>query len=116
MNKKKKSYGAIPDTMEGITGSDNIAELWRGHYSTLFNDPTPTHPDVADVAGHDGSHQRVSVTVSDIRAAIALINRSSSPGHDGLTPQHIVSAHPTLPVLFSLLFTSESLIRTRYFI
>lgn len=26
-----------PCTIDGISGADNIAELWRQHYSTLFN-------------------------------------------------------------------------------
>lgn len=27
----------LPCAMEGVSGADNIAELWRQHYSALFN-------------------------------------------------------------------------------
>lgn len=69
---KKKGYGAIPDNIEGVAGADNIAELWRSHYSTLFN--YFTNPEVSDVTGHERSHQCIFVTVNDVRTAIRLFN------------------------------------------
>ncbi len=27
----------LPCSIEGVSGAENIAELWRQHYSTLFN-------------------------------------------------------------------------------
>lgn len=39
-------------------------------------------------------------------AGITLVNRSSSPGRDDLTPQHVACSHSALHVLLCLLFTS----------
>ena len=33
-----------------------------------------------------------------------ILNTDSSPGHDGVTPQHLLCAHPVIHVLLSLLF------------
>lgn len=42
--------------------------------------------------------------------AIPMINRSSSPVHDGLSPQHTVHAHPVLHVLLFTALLSQSYI------
>ena len=28
---------SLPSTVEGVSGENNVAELWRQHYSSLFN-------------------------------------------------------------------------------
>ncbi len=28
---------SLPCTLDGVSGAENIAELWRQHYSSLFN-------------------------------------------------------------------------------
>jgi len=33
---KNKVNNLLPCTIEGVSGADNIAELWRQHYSALF--------------------------------------------------------------------------------
>lgn len=70
-------------------GADNIVNIVK-----LFNDFT--HLELSDVMGHESPNQFVSVFVNDVREAITLINRSSSLGHGGLSPQHVVHTHPTV--------------------
>ena len=65
---------------------------------TIFNDVS--HPACSPIRG--SSH--INVNVNSVKRAIKEINQQSSPGHDGLTPQHLTHAHPVLYVLLSLLF------------
>ncbi len=32
-----RSNVTLPCSIEGVSGAENIAELWRQHYTTLFN-------------------------------------------------------------------------------
>ena len=32
-----RAKAVLPCNIEGVSGADNIAELWRQHYSALFN-------------------------------------------------------------------------------
>lgn len=77
--------------MEGINGRrHNIAELWQETFSFLLNDPTH-HPAGEPIHWHsEGLHCKVGV--SDVVEAVREANGSVSPGHDGLTLQHITLA------------------------
>ena len=86
-----------------VSGSKNIVELWREHYSKLFNDPTQP---ITEQIGNRDEANLVSTNVVEILNALKYLNSSSSPGHDGLTLQHLTEAHPVLKVFLSLLITS----------
>lgn len=46
---------SLPCTIEGVSGGNNIAELWRQHYSELFNC-------VKDIIGKISSSVNVQIT------------------------------------------------------
>lgn len=105
VDKKRKSHSSLPAVVNGISGSKNIAQLWGNHFSKLFNDPT--HP-IQQQLEYQNEQNSLSTNVEDIEKALRSLNSSSSPGHDGLTLEHLTKAHPILKVLLSLFFTSCS--------
>lgn len=54
-----------PSTIEGVTGPENIAELWGKHYSDLFNSVKSEYFNIGEVC-----HENVTVTVKQIDTAI----------------------------------------------
>ena len=44
---------SLPCTIEGVSGADNIAELWRRHYSALFNCVKSDPYKVGNIANSD---------------------------------------------------------------
>ena len=48
-----RSNTLLPCTIEGVSGTDNIAELWRQHYSDLFNCVTSDPFNVGNIAHED---------------------------------------------------------------
>ena len=48
-----RSNTLLPCTVEGVSGTDNIAELWRQHYSDLFNCVTSDPFNVGNIAHED---------------------------------------------------------------
>ena len=99
INKKKNINTQHSDCIEGTSGGDAICALWRNHFLRIFNDDS--HPATVPIQGYCYD----TIKVVDVREAIKNINSNSSPGHDGVTPQHLINAHPVLFVLLSLLFT-----------
>ena len=37
----KNSKVPLPETLEGITGTENIANFWKGHYNAILNSLKP---------------------------------------------------------------------------
>ena len=102
INKKKNDKIKLSDNIGDAHGSNAICDVWKSHYSHMFNDDT--HPSINPILRTvDGRTE--SVTVHDVNKAIKAINTSSSPGHDGITPGHLIHAHPLIGILLSLFFT-----------
>ena len=36
VNVKNKCKTPLPQTVEGVTGMEEVAEMWRGHFSAVF--------------------------------------------------------------------------------
>ena len=101
INKKKNNTIKLSDSIGNVSGSDAICELWRNHYSSIYNDAS--HPATSSIQrlGHSNV---APVMVDDVKKALKILNADSSPGHDGVTPQHLLCAHPVVCVLLGLLF------------
>ena len=102
--KKKKNFRVdIPNNIDEATGGNDICELWHEHYKSLFNDPSHTPP---QAPSRNVLADAPVITVQEVSKAIQKINSGSSPGHDGITPTHIIASHPVLHALIAFFFNS----------
>uniref|UniRef100_A0A3P9KQQ7 Reverse transcriptase domain-containing protein n=1 Tax=Oryzias latipes TaxID=8090 RepID=A0A3P9KQQ7_ORYLA len=98
MNNRKTS---LPSNIEGVCGADNIADLWRKHYSDLLN----------SVKSHAVSIDKVDFTdtmvirASDIQDAISKIKEGKACGLDDITVEHLKYSSFKLLPLLAMCFT-----------
>ncbi len=92
---------SLPCTVDGISGTDNIAELWRQHYSLLFNcvksDPYK--------GGSVRSGDLISITTQEIKDAIHDLPNNKACGMDLISAEHLKNASLRLAPLLALCFS-----------
>ncbi|XDV38077.1 hypothetical protein PO909_007559 [Leuciscus waleckii] len=91
----------LPFSVEGVTGPDNVVELWRKHYSDLFNCVESKNFSIGDV-----SPDNVSVTIEEVTKAIRKLSMGKSCGLDQITAEHLKFASHRVVVLLALCFTA----------
>ena len=92
---------ALPYDIEGVCGSDNIAELWREHFFKLFN--CVKSNDVAvDTVDLDTN---VIVRPGEVSDAIGMLDNNKACGRDGITTEHLKYANYKLSLLLAMCFT-----------
>lgn len=95
------SKTSSPCTMEGISGTDNIAELWRQHYNTVFNAVKSDGYSVGSIS----SNELVGVTPYQVCEAVKKLSNNKASGLDHITAEHLKFASPRIFPLLSLCFT-----------
>ena len=102
--------GSVPlaQTINGVTGPENISEMWRQHYSDILTSVTNVtkKEEVLTTFNDISSTDRQIITPADISAAIKRLKKGKSVGHDTLAAEHFIYSHPIIYVMLSLLFTS----------
>ena len=92
---------SLPSTLEGVSGCDNIAELWRKHYSALFNcvksDPY--------IAGEIVNSENIHFTAKEVFQVISELADNKACGPDEISAEHIKLASPRAAVLLAICFT-----------
>ena len=98
----------LAHTVDGITGNDNISEMWREHYSGILNcvSNDSRKRDVMFALDNISSADRHIITPHDVSSAIQDLKKGKSMGHDDLNAEHFIHAHCILHVMLSLLFTA----------
>lgn len=91
----------LPSSIEGVTGPDNTVELWRKHYSGLFNCVKSEYFNIGNVCTDN-----VAITTKEVTDAIRKLSLGKSCGLDGITAEHLKFASYRIVVLFSLCFTA----------
>lgn len=91
----------LPSSIEGVTGPDNIVELWRKHYSDLFNCVKSDCFSIGNV-----SNDNVVITTEEVAGAIKKLSMSKSSGLDQITAEHLKYASHRVVVLLALCFTA----------
>ena len=91
---------ALPADIEGVSGTDNIAQLWREHYK-LFNcvKSDTIVVDNIDIASN------VVVRSSEVSDAIDLLDNNKACGLDHVTAEHIKYASYRLRPMLAMCFT-----------
>ena len=92
----------LPSSIAGTTGGTNIAELWRQHFSQLFN---CIDDDVnGAILDHVFSSDMV-VTSEEVDSAINMLVNNKSCGADGLFAENMKHGGKRLNTLLAMCFT-----------
>ena len=102
ISRVNKTNVSLSTKIENVTGERNIAELWRKHYSDIFNAVRNSASDYTDLHCDND----FEFTESDISGAISDLRRGKSPGNDGMSAEHLMHASHTLFPMLTKLFTS----------
>ena len=96
----------LANTVNGCTGSSDIAEMWRKHFMDLFNSvDNSTHKDyVMDRLSEVSDIQNISP--DDIDNVLKQLKMGKSAGADHIHAEHLIHASDRLTVLLSILCTS----------
>ena len=107
IRKHSKSKSALSNCIDGVTGENAIADLWRDHYESLLNDSTH-HYEKADVLqsfNNICSHAGMYVTMSEVLEVVKDLPNRKSSGLDGLNGESLKYADPLLCLLLSICYT-----------
>ena len=92
----------LPNNIDGCTGSAEVCELWRQHYSSLFN-CLPNNEDY--VSPNVSFEDDMIIRPEEVRSAIAKLVNNKSCGLDGITAEHLKYADVSIVPLLSMCFT-----------
>ena len=90
----------LPLTGGDATGTENVCQMWKDQYETLFTSVVSEYPEVR----HVESREVTRVSVAEVTDAIKLLDKC--PGPDGLQVEHIRLADKRVVVLISILFSA----------
>ena len=100
----------MPQTVDGCTGSANIASMWKQHFEILFNcltyskdKPDPVKYFGASMSEGDTNKFKV-LTVDDIQEAVSVLKRNKACGDDSVYAEHIIHASITFYNLLTRFF------------
>ena len=107
IRKHSKSKSALSNCIDGVTGENAIADLWRDHYESLLNDSThhDEKPDVLQSFNNICSHAGMYVTMSEVLEVVKDLPNRKSSGLDGLNGESLKYADPLLCLLLSICYT-----------
>ena len=104
LNNKK---APLANTVNGCTGSSDIAEMWRKHFMGLFNwvnnSPHRTYYVMDRLSEVSDIH---NISPDDIEHVLKQLNISKSAGADHIHAEHLIHASDRLTMLLSILCTS----------
>lgn len=91
----------LPSSVNGVTGSEQIAQLWSEHYGGIFNCVKSEEFHVGNVSFNDNVMIRPDV----VQYAIEKLSMNKACGPDQVTAEHLKYACRRLPILLALCFT-----------
>ena len=98
---QSRNNSILPSFIEGVSGEDNIAELWRAHYSETFN-CVKSDPFKIENLANDST---VGVSTNEVRKAIEQLADNKACGADKITAEHLKHASPKVAVLLAICLT-----------
>jgi len=106
-----------------ISGSSNnadIAELFRDHFSAIYNDPENdlgfvkfkqlcNEYKVRNIDDKDNPNNSVAdkLDIKTVEQVVKLLKMNKAAGHDGIVSEHVVHSHPALLVHLKILYDLE---------
>ena len=101
--RKVKGVNKVTATsVNGVTGDSNICNLWKEHYSKLFNCFSKQDFPIGDVSDDESA----IVTYEEIIEFVREVNITKSPGPDGISAEYLKNGPPILMHMLALLFTT----------
>ncbi len=85
-----RSIVTLPCSIEGVSGVENIVELWRQHYSALFNCVKREPCKVEVVSSMDTG----SITTNEVYQAIIQLKEGKTGGLDQITAKQLKFCQP----------------------
>ena len=85
VQKMKSSHLSTPCEIDGTTGSDNICDLWKNQYQSVFNSVPESH-----VEGYEKSHTEMRnfqfspILFDEVRSALSKMKCDKACGLDGV--------------------------------
>ena len=95
----------LPDTIDKVSGAENILELWRKHFYDLFNCLKRQSFDNNKII-LESTINEVIVTVEEIRSAINKLVLNKSCGADKIYAEHLKYSSDRILPLLSMCITS----------
>ena len=95
----------LPSCIDGISGVENIAEMWREHYSSLFNSVQLVNGVRYDYDLRS-EYNDVLVTSQEVEKTIRELDCNKSCGVDCIYTEHLLHSSNLLYKLLGLCMTS----------
>jgi exonuclease III len=98
--KKLNVKPSVPVGVDGVNDAKDIANIFKDHFTVK----SPLGPSRAVLSVESGMGLGIRFTAKEIDKVIGSMTRGKSPGHDGLSIEHLQNAGPHLPGLLAMLF------------
>ena len=95
----------LPKTVDGVSGENNIAELWRKHYHNIFNSVFPKNFDPT-VLKNLKYHTSCAVSKSEVSECIKKLSTGKAPDMDNLTAEHLKNCNSRVHLIISMCFSA----------
>ena len=95
----------LPQTVEDVTGMEEVAEMWRGHFSAVLNCLNNERVDVASYNLAYDAEENCIVSATEIERCIAKLKKGKSNGMDNVSSEHLKNCNPRLASMLALCFT-----------
>lgn len=92
---------SLPVCVDGVNDVQEIANVFKTHFEVK----SPLGPPVSSVNAEPNQRLGVRITAADIKSVIKGMSRGKSPGHDGLSIEHLRHAGPHLPRILAMYFS-----------
>ncbi|KAJ2945534.1 hypothetical protein O0L34_g353 [Tuta absoluta] len=102
--KKLQIRPGLPVAVDGVSDPKGIADLFRSHFfvkSPLGHSPCAGMVGAGDIIDEVG----VKISAKDVGKAIKSISKGKSPGHDGLSIEHLQHAGPHISRVLGMFYT-----------
>lgn len=93
----------LPNVIDGAIGGQEICELWRKHFTSIFN---CIKDDVRAINVNCSSDNNVTVTIHEVALAISKLDKNKSCGLDGIYAEHLIYCSNRLLLLLAFCITA----------
>ncbi|XP_026328062.1 uncharacterized protein LOC113236272 [Hyposmocoma kahamanoa] len=92
---------SAPATIAGVQDPKDIADLFQSHFKVV----SPLGPSARVFNAGAISETTLTITAKQVASIIKTMVRGKSPGHDGLSIEHLLHAGVHLPRVLSMFYT-----------